>query len=153
LIRLILTSSSSNASTRAEWLFVREGLVRAHGLQLIVTDCFAAYVEYASERGWVALSRNKFGQVIGDVVARQHGMTVRHDIPDAKGKEQRGWSGLALGRNITPPILLKAAEVGVDKSLLLRGQPNTITQHVNYENLTITLQRVIAEITASDSVE
>ena len=125
---------------------MREGLVRAHGLQLIVTDCFAAYVEYASERGWVALSRNKFGQVIGDVVARQHGMTVRHDIPDAKGKEQRGWSGLALGRNITPPILLKAAEVGVDKSLLLRGQPTSITETIQSDKLVQLLEASLAYV-------
>jgi hypothetical protein len=92
-------------------LFVREELVRADGLQLTVTDCFAAYVEYASERGWVALSRNKFGQVIGDVVARQHRVTVRHDIPDANGKEQRGWNGLALGRYLIQPTEKSTSEV------------------------------------------
>ncbi len=40
----------------------------------------ASYVEFCAEHGWAALTRNKFGQVIGDVVARQYGMTVRHDI-------------------------------------------------------------------------
>ena len=33
---------------------------------------------------------------IGDAVARQYGITVRHDILDEKGKEQRGWRGLRL---------------------------------------------------------
>nr|MBA2733847.1 hypothetical protein [Acidobacteriota bacterium] len=76
-------------------LFVKEALVRSES-QLTVPDCFAAYVEYCSDRGWVALSRNKFGQMIGDTVARHYGLTVRHDISDASGKAQRGWRGLSL---------------------------------------------------------
>jgi hypothetical protein len=77
-------------------LFVRENLARANGRQLTVEDCFAAYVEYCNERGWKTLARNKFGQVIGDLVSRQHGITLRHDIPDAKGKHQRGWQGVKI---------------------------------------------------------
>jgi len=76
-------------------LFVKEALARSDS-QLTVNDCFAAYVEYCSDRGWVALSRNKFGQMIGDTVARHYGLTVRHDITDASGKAQRGWRGLSL---------------------------------------------------------
>ncbi|HEU4711934.1 MAG TPA: phage/plasmid primase, P4 family [Pyrinomonadaceae bacterium] len=77
-------------------LFVQEELIRAEGAQLTVLDCFSAYVEYCSARGWVGLTRHKFGHVIGDVVARQYGITVRHDILDERGKEQRGWRGLRL---------------------------------------------------------
>jgi P4 family phage/plasmid primase-like protien len=76
--------------------FVKNELVRAERSQLTVAECFAAYVEYCSERGWVAQARNKFSQLIGDIVARQHGITVRHDILDANGKDQRGWRGLKL---------------------------------------------------------
>lgn len=75
-------------------VFVKDNLIRADGQQLTVEDCFTAYVEYCNERGWKALARNKFGQVIGDTVTRQHGLTVRHDIPDAKGRHQRGWHRL-----------------------------------------------------------
>jgi hypothetical protein len=42
---LLLESDSHN-------LFVREALIRADGKQLTVQDCFAAYVEFCSERGW-----------------------------------------------------------------------------------------------------
>jgi putative DNA primase/helicase len=80
-------------------LFVREALVRAEGRQLTVLDCFSAYVEYCSERGWVGMTRQRFGHLIGDVVARQYGITVRHDILDERGKEQRGWKGLRLREN------------------------------------------------------
>jgi P4 family phage/plasmid primase-like protien len=77
-------------------LFVREALTRADGGQLTVQDCFAAYVEFCTERGWVTQTRNKFAQLIGDAVARTYGITVRHDIKDDDGKAQRGWHGLQL---------------------------------------------------------
>jgi hypothetical protein len=35
-------------------------------------------------------------QTIGDIVARQYGITVRHDIKDTNGKTQRGWQSLEL---------------------------------------------------------
>jgi phage/plasmid-associated DNA primase len=77
-------------------LFVREALTRKDGRQLTVQDCFAAYVEFCTERGWTSLTRNKFAQLIGDAVARTYGITVRHDIKDDDGKAQRGWHGLQL---------------------------------------------------------
>lgn len=83
-------------------LFVKEALGRSDS-QLTVHDCFAAYVEYCSDRGWVALSRNKFGQMIGDTVARHYGLTVRHDINDASGKAQRGWRGLSVREKNSQP--------------------------------------------------
>jgi hypothetical protein len=95
--------------------FVRENLIRDAGQQLTVADCFAAYIEYASERGWVALNRNKFGHIIGDVVARQHGITVRHDIPDAVGKAQRGWNGIGFGKTFTQAADKNTSEVSESK--------------------------------------
>src|SRR5205085_3833882 len=86
----LLLESDSHA------LFVREGLEWADSRPLTVLDCFTAYVEYCTKRGWKALTRNKFGQIIGDVVARQYGITVRHDVSDAQGKAQRGWYGLQI---------------------------------------------------------
>jgi len=38
---------------------------------------------------WRALTRNKFGAVIGDTIAREFGITPRHDISDGDGKPQR----------------------------------------------------------------
>jgi putative DNA primase/helicase len=77
-------------------VFARECLTRdANGL-LTLPDCFAAYVEFCTQRGWNALTKNKFGSLIGDVVARQFGLTVRHDIPDDSGKPQRGWRSITI---------------------------------------------------------
>jgi P4 family phage/plasmid primase-like protien len=77
-------------------LFVREELTCTPGRQLTVDDCFAAYVEFCTERGWVSQTRNKFARLIADSVAHRFGITIRHDIKDDSGKAQRGWNGLQL---------------------------------------------------------
>jgi P4 family phage/plasmid primase-like protien len=75
-------------------VFVRECLTRDAEGQLTVPDCFTAYVEFCTGRGWTALTKNKFGSLIGDVVVRQFGITARNDIRDGSGKAQRGWKGI-----------------------------------------------------------
>ena len=75
-------------------VFVREALVRDSEAQLIFADCYAAYVEFCTERGWSALAKNTFSSEIGDAIARHFGLTGRHDLPDAAGKPQRGWKGI-----------------------------------------------------------
>jgi P4 family phage/plasmid primase-like protien len=96
-------------------LFAREALNRIDGKQLTVTDCFAAYVEFCSERGWRALTRNKFGAVIGDTIARELGITPRHDIPDDRGKLQRGWKGLAVAEDFPTATDKTASEASANK--------------------------------------
>jgi P4 family phage/plasmid primase-like protien len=92
-------------------LFAREALIRVDGRQLTVEDCFTAYVEFCSDRGWTTLTRNKFAQQIGDVVARTLKITVRHDIKDGNGKAQRGWNGLQLRDKSAQPSGKNASEV------------------------------------------
>lgn len=75
-------------------VFVRECLTRDAEWQLTVPDCFSAYVEFCNQHGWTALTKNKFGSLIGDVVVRQFGITARNDIRDSSGKSQRGWKGI-----------------------------------------------------------
>jgi hypothetical protein len=77
-------------------IFIRESLAREDTAQLTVADCYAGYVEFCNEHGWRALTRNKFGAVIGDVIVHEFGITPRHDIADANGKPQRGWKGIRL---------------------------------------------------------
>jgi putative DNA primase/helicase len=79
-------------------VFVRESLTRDPEAELTVSDCYAGYVDFCNERGWRALTRNKFGAIIGDAVVHQYGITVRHDIRDDNGKPQRGWKGVCLKR-------------------------------------------------------
>ena len=76
-------------------VFARECLKPDAMQTLTVSDAYAAYVEFCNQRGWAALTRNKFTPAISDQVARHFAITSRNDIPDANGKAQRGWKGLA----------------------------------------------------------
>ncbi|MDQ3623126.1 MAG: phage/plasmid primase, P4 family, partial [Verrucomicrobiota bacterium] len=75
-------------------VFAREALVRDKEGNLTIPDCYAAYVDFCTERNWAALAKNKFSSAIADSVVRQFGMTVRHDVPDQNEKPQRGWTGI-----------------------------------------------------------
>ena len=77
-------------------VFVRESIARDAEKQLTVADCYAGYVEFCNARGWRALTRNKFGAVIGDTIVYQFAITPRHDIRDDNGKPQRGWKGIRV---------------------------------------------------------
>lgn len=78
-------------------LFVRNEIIKHDDAQLTVHDCYAAYAEYCNEHGWAAMNRNRFSQVVGDMITRQFGKTTRNDITDPHtGKAQRGWRGLKL---------------------------------------------------------
>jgi phage/plasmid-associated DNA primase len=77
-------------------VFARECLGRDAAQTLTVQDCYAAYVEFCNQRGWTALTRNRFTPAITDEVVRQFGITPRHDILDSNQKPQRGWKGLSL---------------------------------------------------------
>jgi P4 family phage/plasmid primase-like protien len=100
--QLILNSAQQRAvdnlllESDGDNLFAREALIRAEGEQLIVEDCWCAYVEFCTQRGWKTLLRRDFASRIGDVVVRTHKLTVSHDIKDDRGKSQRGWNGLKL---------------------------------------------------------
>jgi putative DNA primase/helicase len=83
-------------------VFARGALIRAPG-ELTVEDCYTAYVDFCNERAWTALTKNKFSRDIGDVVARIYGLTVRHDIKDASGKDQRGWKDLQVRNQNAQP--------------------------------------------------
>jgi len=75
-------------------VFAQSGLTRAPGAELTLDDCYAAYVNFCSQRGWSALAKNKFSTKIADAVARTYAITVRHDIKNTRGKDQRGWKNL-----------------------------------------------------------
>ena len=94
-------------------VFVRECLKRDALQTLTLPDCFAAYVEYCTERGWTARTRNKFSSAIKDEVVRQFGITSRNDILDHHGKQQHGWKGLALAENFSLPTAKIASEASV----------------------------------------
>ena len=98
--RIIFAAYESDFAAR--WGALARDLLLEHGrlfkVQINPESSSAARWDIA-ERGWTTLPRNKFGQLVGDVVTREHGLTVRHDVRDSGGKSQRGWRGLALRDN------------------------------------------------------
>lgn len=113
-------------------VFARECLKRDATQALTVPDCFAAYVEFCNQRGWTALTRNKFTPAISDDVIRQFGITPRHDIPDPKGKPQRGWKGLTVTEKFSQPTGQTVSEPSAnersdDTDTLFSLQPKKIS--------------------------
>jgi P4 family phage/plasmid primase-like protien len=100
----LLMESDSHA------VFARGCLVSDGNGRLTVSDCFSAYVDFCTKRGWNALTKNKFGSLIGDVLAHQFGITVRHDTPDEAGKPQRGWRGIAIAKKVSELSELVSSE-------------------------------------------
>ena len=80
-------------------VFVENCLERDGTETLTVADCFAHYVEYCGDRGWIAVTKNRFGATVADAVARKHSLSQRNDIRDTHGKNQRGWNGLRFKGN------------------------------------------------------
>jgi phage/plasmid-associated DNA primase len=76
--------------------FARRCLVKDGNGTLTLTDAFGAYVEFCNENGWAAISRNRFGRLMPDVVVQQLSAAIRRDIKDTAGKQQQGWKGIRL---------------------------------------------------------
>jgi hypothetical protein len=53
-------------------------------------------MEFCNERGWIAKSKNRFGQAIVEIIAQELRLSVRGDIPGADGKHNDGWKSLRL---------------------------------------------------------
>ncbi|HTR40456.1 MAG TPA: phage/plasmid primase, P4 family [Pseudomonadales bacterium] len=71
---------------------------------LTVTDAYAAYSDFCTERGWTELTRNLFGRDCQEIVQRIFHAPIRHDIKSADGKKQRGWKNIRLlGANEEKP--------------------------------------------------
>ena len=96
-------------------VFASERLIREASQSVMAPDCYAAYVEFCFERGWNALTKNKFGAVIADVVVRQFGITQCHNLSDNGGKAQRGWRGIGLIGKFSQPTAKPASQVSQDQ--------------------------------------
>jgi P4 family phage/plasmid primase-like protien len=81
-------------------IFAKEALVLDAEGEITVDDCYNAYIGYCGDRGWITLPRNKFSQHIRDTIAREHGITMRHDLTSGMFASQRGWKGIRLGNQL-----------------------------------------------------
>jgi P4 family phage/plasmid primase-like protien len=80
-------------------IFGREALFLCGGQELTMEDCYDAYLHFCGARGWMALERNKFSPLIRDFIARNYGITMRHDVRGRDFLQKRGWKGIQVGEN------------------------------------------------------
>jgi putative DNA primase/helicase len=80
----------------AEAVFVHERLRAVKRKTLTAEKCYAGYVSFCGDHQWEPLSRKAFGNVIGALIAREFGLSTRHDIVASDGRQQRGWRGLRI---------------------------------------------------------
>ena len=61
---------------------------------LTVNDSYTALQEFCGRNGLVLVERRLFVDLVTKMIEEQYGLGLRHDIPDALGKRQRGWKGV-----------------------------------------------------------
>lgn len=77
--------------------FVRNSLLKDSTAPGITkAEVFAAYVEFCDRRGWLAMSKNRFGKLAPEIIAQEFGLAVRGDICGPDGKQNDGWKNLRL---------------------------------------------------------
>ena len=76
--------------------FVRRCMAKADGALLTINDAYQAYVDFCTDLGWTAITRNQFGRRIPDAVVQAYSIAPRRDIRIGTGKDQQGWKGLKL---------------------------------------------------------
>jgi hypothetical protein len=50
------------------------------------TGAYTAQVEFCDRRGWLAMTRNRFGKLIVEAVAQIFGLAVRGDVKRSRWK-------------------------------------------------------------------
>lgn len=59
-------------------------------------EVYTAYVEFCDRRGWIAMSKNRFGKFGPEIIAQEFGLSVRGDIRGEDNKQNDGWKNLRL---------------------------------------------------------
>jgi P4 family phage/plasmid primase-like protien len=77
-------------------IFAKECLSQVADAETILKDTWPVYVRFCNSKEWRIMPEKKFSPAITDAVARIHVVTISHSIPDASGKNQRGWRGISM---------------------------------------------------------
>jgi len=75
---------------------------------LTVTDSYTSFREYCMKNGLVMVDRRLFEDLVAELIYKEFGLRLRHDVPNLLGKQQRGWRGVGL-REIEPEPALAMA--------------------------------------------
>ena len=63
---------------------------------LTVSDSYTAFQEFCGRNGLVLVERSLFEDLVAKMIKEQYGLGLRHDVPNAIGKQQRGWRGVGI---------------------------------------------------------
>lgn len=77
-------------------IFVKECLIRDESSILTTSDCYNAYSVYCKMRKWYPLHSRDASKLITHAISIVFGLSQRNDIPNEKGKDQRGWKGIKV---------------------------------------------------------
>ena len=77
-------------------IFVKECLIADEVAKLTTSDCYTAYATYCKKRGWNVLQSRDAAKQITHAITVEFGLSQRNDIPNATGKDQRGWKGIKV---------------------------------------------------------
>jgi hypothetical protein len=68
---------------------------------LTVTDSYTSFREFCMKNGLVMVDRRLFEDLVAELIYKEFGLRLRHDVPNLLGKQQRGWRGVGL-REVEP---------------------------------------------------
>jgi len=65
------------------------------GACLTVTQACDVFCRLSQQRQFGTLKRSMFRELMRSLVREHHGLSLRHDVPDAQNRHQQAWRGLA----------------------------------------------------------
>ena len=74
--------------------FVREAVKKEEGRMLPIGECYVGFSEYCRNNNVEPVARNRFKQLIIEVMREEFGLSLRGDLKNAAGQYVRGWKGL-----------------------------------------------------------
>ena len=76
--------------------FVKQALKPKPEAMLTVSDCFTQYDEFCRAQGLNTLERSEFKKLVAEVIRKEFGAKLRHDIRNGNGRQNDGWKGIAI---------------------------------------------------------
>lgn len=91
----------AEAYGKAAKVFVNSWVEMLPGRYLTVTESYLAFKEYCEKNGLLVVDRRLFQDLIVEIIQKEFGLALRHDVRNELGKQQRGWKGLGI-RDLEP---------------------------------------------------
>ena len=101
---------------KAARIFVNDWMEVEPGRTITVKDSYLAFQEFCLRHGFVVVDRWMFEAMMAEIIKKEYGLPLRHDVKNELGKQQRGWKGLAIrelgSRAFEPVVEVLAGDSG-----------------------------------------